>query len=122
MVTIGFVGPFDFRLTYASFLYRQFRIYGSWFISPHALLHVLAFGLLGFLAFLISERWLFRVAGMIAIQVLGLFIEWTQLRFHPGNSFEVWDLSTNSVGVCLGMIVAYAWSEARNRSDKMFTS
>ena len=50
--------------SYGHFLSRHIRIYGMWFFTPHALLHVVSFGLLGFLASLISERWPVRTCAI----------------------------------------------------------
>jgi hypothetical protein len=64
VVTIGSIGSFSFRAAYGHFLSRHIRIYGMWFFTPHALLHVVSFGLLGFLASLISERWPVRTCAI----------------------------------------------------------
>jgi hypothetical protein len=107
-VTLGSLGPFDFRATYGRFLSRQIYVYGMWHFTTHALLHVVSFGLLGFLASLISVRWPVRSSAVAGILVLGLAIEWIQFQSHPGNPFESWDLRNDAGGACLGALLACA--------------
>lgn len=107
-VTIGSLGPFDFRAAYGHFLSRQIHIYGMWNVTAHALLHVASFGLLGFLASLISVRWPVRSSAIAGILVLGLAIEWIQFQSHPGNPFESWDLRNDALGAGLGTLLACA--------------
>ena len=99
VVTIGSIGPFSFRAAYGHFLSRHIRIYGMWFFTPHALLHVVSFGLLGFLASLISERWPVRTCAIASVVVLGFAIEWVQFQSHQGNPFETWDLPNDARGL-----------------------
>lgn len=116
VVTIGSLGPFPFRQAYGRFLNRHIGIYGTWYATPHALMHILSFGLLAVLTWLISERWPFRVSAIAALLLLGLAIEWLQVKSQPGNPFETWDLRNDAAGVCLGVMVACAWSAARSRA------
>jgi hypothetical protein len=122
IVTIGSLGPFQFRTAYGRFLNRHIQVYGIWYVTPHALMHILSFGLLGLLASLISERWPLRISGIVGVLILGLAIEWLQFRSHPSNPFETWDLRSDALGVCLGALLAYTWSAARGPSGEMFTA
>lgn len=120
-VTIGSLGSFDFRMTYGAFLNRHFQIYQTLYVTPHAMLHVLSFALLSFLAYLISERTLARSAGIAAILILSVVIELLQLRSHPNNPFEFWDVRSDTVGVGIGLLLAGTWSAFRSRPSEMYT-
>jgi glycopeptide antibiotics resistance protein len=115
-------GPFQsaqayFRVAYGHFLSRHMHIYGMWYFTPHAVLHLVPFGLLGFLASLVSVRWPIRGYAIAGVVVLGFAIELLQFRLHPGNSFESWDLRNDALGACLGALLAYAWSAKHRPSD-----
>ena len=117
VVTVGSLGPFAFRVTYGRFLYRHIRVYGMLYVTPHSLLHLVSFGLLGLLASLISTRWPVRGCAMAGLVLLGLGIEWIQFRSHPGNSFESWDWRNDAVGGCIGALLVYAWAAMRRPAD-----
>jgi len=117
VVTVGSLGPFSFRAAYGHFLSRRIHIFGVWYVTPHAVLHLVSFGLLGFLATLISLRWPVRSSAIAGVVLLGLAIEWLQFQFHPGNPFESWDLRSDAAGACLGALLACAWSAQHRPSD-----
>jgi hypothetical protein len=116
-VTIGSLVPFNFRATYGRFLSRRIHVYGMWYVTPHDVLHLVSFGQIGFLATLISRRWPVRSSAIAGVLPLGLAIECIRFQAHPGNPFESWDLRNDAVGVCLGAILACAWSAKRRPSD-----
>jgi hypothetical protein len=118
IVAVGSLGPIPFREAYGRLLHLHIQIYGSWYTTLHALMHILSFGMLGGLAWLISERWLLRITGIAGILLLGLGIEWLQVRSYPGKPLETWDVRSDALGVCLGMIFAQAWFAARGRSSR----
>ena len=107
VVIIGSLGPFPFREAYGYFLNRHIRLYGSWYTTPHALMHLLSFGTLGATMCLISERWSIRAVGIAGVILLGLAIEQIQLLSHPSNPFEFWDLRDDAYGTCLGVLLAF---------------
>jgi hypothetical protein len=113
LVASGSLGAFHFQDAYGRFLHRRVRIYGMWFVTPHALLHVVSFSLLGFLASLISGRWPIRVVGICGLLLLGVAIEWAQYELHPPNAFEIWDLLTDAFGICLGVFLGHLRSGNR---------
>jgi VanZ family protein len=121
VVTIGSLGPFTFRTTYGHFLNRHYHIYGPLYVTPHALLHFWSFGLLGFLASLVSARWPVRGYAISAVITLGLLVEWTQFTTHPGNRFESWDLRNDAIGALLGALLAYTCSARRRASYAALT-
>ena len=121
VVTVGSLGPFAFRATYGRLLYRHIRIYGMLYVTPHSLLHLISFGLLGLLASLISTRWPVRGGAIAGLVLLGFAIEWIQFRSHPGNSFESWDWRNDALGGCAGALLAYAWAAMRAPSDTVFS-
>lgn len=114
VVTLGSLKPFHVR-DYA-FLHWRIQIFGAWYTTPHALMHILAFGLLAVLAWLISQRWTLRLSAIAGALLLGLAIEWLQLKVYPGIKFETWDLCNDAAGVCLGVLIAYGCSAARSRA------
>jgi hypothetical protein len=121
VVAMGSLGPFRFREVYGSFLYRHLSIYGPFYVTPHALLHVLSFGALGVFASCISEQWNLRAPALGGVLVLGLAIEWLQSRTHPKNPFETWDLRNDLFGVCLGLVLVLGWFVIRKQPKSMFT-
>jgi VanZ family protein len=121
VVTIGSLGPFTFRTTYGHILNRHIHIYGPLYVTPHALLHFWSFGLLGFLASLVSARWPIRSYAVAAVIALGLFIEWAQFASHPGSRFESWDLRNDAIGASLGGLLAYTCFARRRASYPALT-
>jgi hypothetical protein len=119
-VIMGSLGPF--RIRESDYLYRHIRIYGIWYTTPHTLVHIVAFGLLGNLAWAISRRWPLRAAGITGALVLGLAIEWLQLKSYPNIIFETWDLRSDAIGVGLGVLLGYATAVLRSRPGRTFTA
>lgn len=109
-VTAGSLGPFNFRVTHGRFLHKHIHLFWRWEVTPHTLMHVLSFGLLGLLASLISERWLVRIAILLGVLLLGLTIECLQYWSQPNNPFEIWDVCSDTMSACVGALIAYAWS------------
>jgi len=119
IVTVGSLGPFRFRDTYGRFLRRQFHLFGAAYVTPHALLHFVSFGLLGFVAALISARWLIRAIAIAGVLLLGLAIEWFQHQAHASSRFETWDLVSDTWSCCAGAFAACMWSTlAARRSER----
>lgn len=122
VLTIGSFERFNLRGAYNGFLNRHLQIYGIWYTTPHALMHILSFGLLGGLSWLISDRWPCRAYGVAGVLLLGVAIEWLQVKVYRLNSLETRDLLSDAIGVCVGILLARAWSAARSRSESTFTA
>lgn len=105
-ITVGSLGPFQFRYDYAGFLNHRIITLGPLNLTPHALIHIISFGALAFLTWLSSGQRVPRLMGTLAILCLAIAIEWLQQRQHPHNRLEVWDLCSDALGVCLGVAVA----------------
>jgi hypothetical protein len=121
LFAIASLGPFQFRTAYGSFLNHRIQVPGSWYTTPHALLHILAFVLLGSLASLISRHWTLRVSCLLYVIIEGSLIEWIQFKESPGNPFETSDLSCDVAGALAGAATVY-WIALGRTSWKTFSA
>ena len=76
-------------------------------------LHVMVFGLLGFLfcwpfyksAFSNTQRKYYFIKIALAISLWGLTIEFIQKYFIPGRSFDLFDWAADTVGACIAFFI-----------------
>ena len=73
--------------------------------------HMVAYGILAGLCFRVmagcTSSWIESHASLVtilAVSSFGLFCDWCQM-YVPYRSTDMWDIASNSVGVCLAIVI-----------------
>jgi len=84
---------------------NSFQVLGLFSLTPHRLVHLLAFGFLSACLSLASPRPNQRVLALFAVIALGAFVETVEF-FTTTNPFELWDVRDDTYAACAGFALA----------------